>query len=256
MLPVRWGFAACRCRGIKNRGWFDSQPTPTDTHWTARALMCRAELHGAGISRERWRYGACCDANPRHDLGAWRALCPVRAAGLYDAYRLREGRSSGWSSAAAIIASMVSRAKVHNSGVAGNQPLFAALDDLSERAPALARSILHQTSAPRKALRATNRHLRQALNRTVETVSLVLPGPLKNATLHTTADLGIIFPNATKLRLLLHEEPSRVVVASLLSHLAEGSPRLVSRLQNIVLSINDGHVQALCLTALSTLLSR
>jgi hypothetical protein len=150
--------------------------------------------------------------------------------------------------------------QVHNDAVTGSNPLLlTALHDLSETAPALAASILRHSSAPRDALRATNRLLRRTVNRTVETVVVALPGSqprLDDGAGDITSDLGVTFPNATKLHLHLHMEPVHAVAANLLTHLAEASPRLLSRLQDMELNCNDSHVRLLCLTVLPAFLAR
>jgi hypothetical protein len=137
--------------------------------------------------------------------------------------------------------------------------LLASLHHLGETAPAVARAIFSNGTVCRSALRGTNSLLRGTLNRTVEGLRLALSSwqedPAAPA-LHTPSDLGVTFPNATKLLLDVKTDPSRAALASFLTHVTNYSPRLVARLQKLTLLLHDSHAQGMCLTVLANFLSR
>jgi hypothetical protein len=143
------------------------------------------------------------------------------------------------------------------------QALFNSLHFLSETTPAVAKAIFSHVRPNTHALRGTNQLLRAAVNRSVSTVSFALPSPAQDAEAaaaasvilgHTVAsDLGVTFPNATKLKLdvALHPEG-----AAFLAHLGEACPRLLAGLQAMDVKLREDFLLQPSVTALATFLAR
>jgi hypothetical protein len=139
--------------------------------------------------------------------------------------------------------------------IAERQALLSMLHSLSETAPAVTKAIFSHVRPNTNALRGTNQLLRATVNRTVSTVSLIVPSRTREAasSLDMPAQLGIAFPNATKLNLDIALHP--IGVRSL-AHLAKACPRLVAGLQAIHMKLHDSFLHQPSVAALSSFLAR
>jgi hypothetical protein len=142
-----------------------------------------------------------------------------------------------------------------------SQALLHNLHYFSETAPAVAKAIFSHVKPNPNALRGTSQLLRAAVNRTVSTVSFVAPQPTANAsdiTSDITSDLGITFPNATRVSLdildifLLQADCAG---AAYLAHLVEACPRLLAGLQAMDMKLPDDFLHQPSVTQLALFLS-